>query len=253
VAWILLQSEGEPEVAGTASAPAEGTWILLGDLTAALYQAGYIGELLANGRPPERIVGAGFGAINAILASPGRADLFTRGWERLRSRHFIMTAALEATSGLAARFSSQDSIVQAAKYAAAFVDTDTRAEVLLVSGERFIACTPDEGSRAIDLLGPALRRTDVEPDTVSAAINAAGQSRGQTLVWGPDQWTASSPLVHKAIEDAAASATTVGFVEADPQSPASLIELLLPGSGAVERTMARGRAAAHKQLASSAA
>ena len=248
MAWILLQSESE--AADTTSAPAEGTWILLGDLTAALYQAGYIGELLANGRPPALIVGAGFGAINALFASSGRSDLFTRGWERLRSRHFIMAAALEATSGLAARFSSQDSLVQAAKYAAAFVDV--HAEVLLVSGERFIACTPDEGSRAIDLLGPALRRTDVEPDTVSAAINAAGEFGEPALVWGPDPWTASSPLVHKAIEDAAASTTTVGFVESDPQTPASLIELLLPGSGAVERTMARGRAAARAYLASRA-
>ena len=231
----------------TTSRPSQA-WVLLGDLWSALSQAGYIKELLASGYAPSVLVGAGVGAINALLAASADAHAFTKAWEQLRGRRFVIAAALDEAGGLAARFAPPGAMLCAARDTAARVSPQTL--VVLASGERFLLTDSMEGSRSLDLLEGALRRTDVEPNTIAAAISAAvAQCDSEVLVWGADQWAASSPLVLKAREDAASAGVAIRFVEPDTAGRPSLLELLLPGSGAVERSMARGAQAARKYLA----
>ena len=247
--WLLIQNSS-PKPAKAAEPPASPSgeiWVFLGGLNAALYQSGYISEMLAAGRRPALLVGAGFGAVNAILASTWAASSFTAGWERLRGRHFVMSAALDEAGGLPSRFGTQEAISSAAKHAVGFVTS--HADVKLVTGERFLACGTAEGSRIIDLLGPALRRTDVEPDTIAAAVTAAAAGPGTDVtVWGADEWTASSPLVLKALDEAGKGGTRVIFARHYCGPEPTLLEMLLPGSGAVERLTERGRSAAIEDL-----
>ncbi len=206
--------------------------------------------MLAHGHVPDVLVGAGYGAVNAVLAASANADRFVRGWERLRARRFIMAAALDDAGGLAARLAPGEGLDATVRRAAASADLKTIT--LLAVGERFIALDSKEGARAADLLPGALRRTDVEPDTISAGIHAAVEAmpacpddRATTVtVWGADQWAASSPLVLKAISDAAKAGAAVRFIHADTLPAPSMLELILPGAGTVDRAIKRGSEAA---------
>jgi len=80
----------------------DSIWVMVGGLASALQQAGVAAALLETTARPRCIFAAGFSVANALLVADGDPARFERGWEQLRARRFIATAALGSYRLLAA-------------------------------------------------------------------------------------------------------------------------------------------------------
>jgi hypothetical protein len=236
-------------------------WVMVGGLASALQQAGVAAVLLETSSRPRCIFAAGFSVANALLAAEGDPAHFERGWEHLRARRFVATAALGSYRLLAAADGFLDEL--STKLAtlsgpatsghrgstSANGNRPERSAVRVAGEDGFVALPPDPiapGWRSA--VKSALRRSRTSAPLVAAAIREAASVAPHILVLGVDRPLQTHPDVDAARRLAHSAGAEVDFVTTPPEDAPGLLDYLLPGSGAPERLVTGGRAAAEAWL-----
>lgn len=260
MAWTLLRA-GLPDESPTRAAepklrpdgtvtPRRGTdaWILSGGLVRTLEQAGLVEQLLTAGLAPAVVYGWGLATCNAVLACTGDARALRRGWEELRARRFVAVAALRRIPWL--RALTHEQRVGPALHAR-LENTQPGVRLLLHVEGRFL---PIGDGTLASVLDAATRDDSRQPATLATAITTAvTDSVERILVLGRHEREGSVEDLSSAVAAARSAGVEVCFVppvgDADSED-APLIDLLLPGSGRVERLFEAGRRAAVRWTAS---
>jgi hypothetical protein len=231
---------------------------MVGGLAGALQQAGVAALLLETTARPRCIFAAGFSVANALLVADGDSARFERGWEQLRARRFIATAALGSYRLLAATDGFLDDLSTKLADLGAVGTSETRPEeessAIHVAGEDGFVALPFKptapGWRAA--IKAALRRSKASAPLVAAAIREASSVAPRILVLGVDRPLQTHPDVDAARRLALSAGAVVDFVTTPPEDAPGLLDYLLPGSGAPERLVSGGRAAAESWLRATA-
>ncbi len=230
---------------------------MVGGLAGALQQAGVAALLLETIARPRCIFAAGFSVANALLVADGDSARFERGWEQLRARRFIATAALGSYRLLAAADGFLDDLSTKLADLGAVGMSGTRPEessAIHVTGEDgFVALPPEPtapGWRAA--IKATLRCSKASAPLVASAIREASSVAPRILILGVDRPLQTHPDVDAARRLALSAGAVVDFVTTPPEDAPGLLDYLLPGSGAPERLVSGGRAAAESWLRATA-
>jgi hypothetical protein len=244
VAWSLLRDVSEdasisPRLLGERTA-----WILLGDLQDALFQAGCIARILVRDTKPAFLLGAGIASINAVLASTASATAFERAWERLRARRFVAAAALPDTELLAGWLRTRELVASGLRHMLSSIEVSV--PVFLASGTRFIEGDSDNAPLLSRQLVAAVSSANElgSAHVASAVREAIAHGAHRILLFGASNDEIGLGAARAAFDEAEAYGIVVEVVLTEHCPKPSLLELLLPGSGAVERVMAAGARAA---------
>ena len=230
----------------------DATWVMVGGLAAALQQAGIVSLLLDRAPRPRCIFAAGVSVANAVLAAGGDHGHFERGWEQLRARRFVVTAALRGYRLLAAG----DGLLE--ELAGKLSELG-----LAMSNGRAIEETPvhvatDDGFGVLPAehrttewraaVKATLRHGEASAPLVANALREAASEAPRVLVLGTDRTLQAHPDVESACRAADARGVRVEFLTASTDALPSLVQYALPGSGAAERLVMSGRVAAEAWL-----
>ncbi len=215
------------------------TWIFAGGLVRALEQTGMVEGLLASGSRPSIVYGWGLATAPAILCSLGDPLEVRRSFERLRGQRLIAAAVLSRNRWVRCPVplprvgESLHSVLHEAA---------PEIELLLDVEGRFL---PIAVGTLASVLDSASRVDSREERTLARAISGAAERGSLTvLVLGRHEAECSGPQVTAAVETVRAAGGAVHFVPpvGSAKSPSAL-ELLLPGSGRVDRLVNCGREA----------
>lgn len=249
--WMLLR---EPDL-GTRDAGdsvSDRAWVLVGGLEEALQQSGIVSGLLDRTAPPALIVCAGFSSVNALLAAAGDKASFWRGWEQLREKRLLVTSALCTNRLLGSVNGLFEPLSRglAASMQTPGVRPGVRTKVFIAVNDGFVRLhgdvTPGEWHAAIR---GSLRQTPrASPALVAAAIREAAGLADDVLVVGVERTTQTHPDVETTRRAADASGTAVAFVTMPSPGRPSLLQYLLPGSGAAERLQREGLSTVERWL-----
>lgn len=235
----------------------DSVWVMVGGLASALQQAGVAAVLLETSARPRCIFAGGFSIANALLAADGEPAHFERGWEQLRARRFVATAALGSYRLLAAADGFFDELTTKLALLAGLglpvhggptSANGARPErsTVRVAGDEGFVVLPTEptapGWRSA--VKSALRRSKASAPLVAAAIREAATVAPRILVLGVDRPLQTHPDVDAARRLALSAGAEVDFVTTPPEDAPGLLDYLLPGSGAPERLVSGGRSAA---------
>jgi hypothetical protein len=236
----------------SSSASDKPAWILVGGLEQALQQSGIVAALFERGIIAGHVIGSGYACVNAILAATGDSATFVRGWERLRQRHFLPRAAFCAGRFLGTVNGLVDALAGdiAEALPATNGATSEAAHVLVTLDDGFVALPPDASSSEWrSAVKQTLRKAGVaSPALVAAAIREAAGLSGHVVVIGIERTAQAHPDVEAASRSARAVGASVAFIAAVAPRKISLIEYLLPGSGAPERLQREGFTSAARWL-----
>jgi hypothetical protein len=233
--------------------------VLVGPLESALFQAGAVDVLLGVLPRPATVYAAGFSVTIALLLADSRdAARFRQRWEALRASHLLSIAACARSPYLRPFVGGADSLA-------------TRLDSL---AWRLKALGMDRGSRpaeppvSIHVMGAAGFETLEAGDDPSHRRSLLGQ----TLAWDAHEQEAAGLAIERASADENREVIVVGAPaeEIEPagrepsdrpgrRQPVSLLarpsaaavglgEVLIAGSGAVERRIREGRIAADRWL-----
>jgi hypothetical protein len=238
------QGPDEPEIPEAREEPApvpygNETWIFAGGLVRALEQTGMVEGLLASGSRPSIVYGWGLATAPAILCSLGDPLEVRRSFERLRGQRLITAAVLSRNRWVRCPvpLPRVGESLHAVLHEAA-----PEIELLLDVEGRFL---PIAVGTLASVLDSASRVDSREERTLARAISGAAERGSLTvLVLGRHEAECSGPQVTAAIETVRAAGGAVHFVPpvGSAKSP-SVLELLLPGSGRVDRLVNCGREA----------
>ena len=243
----------EPPRAPAKTEPALGdaAWIVVGDLAAALQQSGIVAALLAVEPRPRWIFASGLSVANALLAARGGATRFERGWEELRARRFVPQSALGSYRLLVAAEGFLDEVSRKVGELGHASSNGKPVEVsaIHVAGDEGFLPLPSEPSAPgwRSAVKTAFRQSGSAP-LLAAALRSAAQLAPRVIVLGADRPLQTHPDVDAARRLAAAAGIEVEFVTSSAIETPSLLEFLLPGSGAAERLVSSGRAAGEAWL-----
>lgn len=227
----------EPET--TPDIDRDEAWILAGGLVRALEQTGMVEGLLASGARPSLVYGWGLATAPAILCSLGDPRELRRSFERLRGQRLVAAAILSRNRWVKCPANLPrvgDSLHTVLHDAAPEID------LLLDVEGRFL---PIAVGTLASVLDSASRVDSREERTLARAISgAADRGRMTILVLGRHEAECSGPEVTAAVEAVRAAGGAVHFVPpvGSARSP-GVFELLLPGSGRVDRLVNCGREA----------
>lgn len=262
MAWTLL-SAAWPDSAPTPSEPtapvedartpssaraptaAREAWILAGGLVRTLEQAGMVERLLAGGHRPIAVYGWGVGAAGAVVAAGADPRRLRRAWEDLRSNRFILQAALRRVHGLAL-LSRRASIGSTLRTHLENAHPEVRL-ILDVEGRLL----PIADGTLASVLEAATRTDSRDPSLLATAVSdAAASGYERVLVLARHEREATQSEILAAIVDARDGGVEVSFVPpVGDGTDTCLLELVLPGTGKVERLVEAGRRAATRWLA----
>lgn len=256
--WMLLSppfhtddSRGAEGGAPSAqSSHGDEAWIMVGALDRALLQAGIISRLLATGPPPVAVIASGFALANALLIFGGRRDGFERRWEQLRASRFLASAAVGGVRVLGALNGIFDELSQLlADIAQSRTRTHAGPVILTATQEGFTPLPYDSTTSSWRAaVKQSLRYTSESAPLVAGAIREAATRATHVLVLGSERTMQSHPDVDTAVHAATVDGACVTFLTATAPRRTGLLDYLMPGSGAPERLMREGRAAADRWL-----
>jgi hypothetical protein len=229
----------------------DAAWVMVGDLAGALQQAGIVSALLAVEPRPRCIVASGLSVANALLAARGGARRFERGWEELRSRRFVPQSALGSYRLLVAAEGFLDEVARKVGelgYAASNGRPAEASQILVASDEGFNALPSEPNVSGWRSAVKSAFRQPVSAPVLAAALRTASQLATRVIVLGADRPLQTHPDVDAARRLAAAGGIDVEFVTAATIEAPTLLEFILPGSGAAERLVSSGRSAAEVWL-----
>lgn len=263
MAWTLLSAAdgGAESRLPQAIAGSTNAWVLVGPLESALFQVGAVDVLLGALPPPAAVYAAGFSAAIALLLADSRdAMRFRQNWEALRASHLLSIAVVARTPFLRP----------------------------LLGGPNLLASRLDSLAFRLKALGTDRNARSVEPQIAIELMAAAGfetlEARhdpmhrssllSQTLAWGSAAQEAVGLAIERASSDHDGEIIVIGApveeieaVEREPLDPRQdrralsllprgslpalrLAEVMIAGSGAVERRIQEGRSAAQRWLGS---
>lgn len=239
----------------------DSVWVTVGGLASALQQSGVAAVLLESAARPRCIFAAGLSVANALLAADGEPAHFERGWEQLRARRFVATAALGSYRLLAAADGFLDELTTKLALLAG-LGLPLHGGPVSANGARpersAVRVAGDEGfvELPIEPTAPgwrsavksALRRSKTSAPLVAAAIREAATVAPRILILGVDRPLQTHPDVDAARRLALSAGAEADFVTVPPEDAPSLLDYLLPGSGAPERLVSGGRTAAEAWL-----
>ena len=237
----------------TASPVGDVAWVLVGDLAATLQQSGIVAALLAVEPRPRWIIASGLSVANALLAARGGATRFERGWEELRARRFIPQSALGSYRLLVAAEGFLDDVsrkIGELGHASSNGSPVEVSEIYVAGEEGFLPLSSEPNAPGWrSAVKTAFRQSGSAP-VLAAAVRAASKLAPSILVLGADRQAQAHPDVDTARRVAAAAGVNVQFVTSSTVEAPSLLEFLLPGSGAAERLVSSGRSAGEAWLRS---
>jgi hypothetical protein len=236
--------------AASAATAARDAWILFGDVERALLQAGMLDVLIGVLPEPSRIYASGIAVANALLAVSGERDGIMRGWESLRSAHFLIPAALMRVPTLAhstALASQLESILSRTILKAGL--PSRRPALLAVTSNGFEQPAGPSGVLLTARLRETLSRDDNVADSIATTISvAAGTGVERIYVFGLDPRLRGHPLVAAAMRAVSAAPPDLTFIGMDSSDTPGALSYLLPGSGGPDRLVRDGRLAARRWL-----
>ncbi len=238
--------ESEEQPASTAKQPCLA-WIMHGDISRALYQAGLAEVLLEKFGPPAVVYSGGTSILNALMLANGRSEELTRGWEKLRAQHILFDTALEHAPLLAPRGREASRLVGFVENALDYRDTDQPlVELQMFCGEHYSALpsgSAQPGSMRVATVSLTEQNSGALP--WERAIRHLLASRvDRVLLLGVDDAVSRSLELEQAIRTASERNIKVSVIGFDSGERPGLLDYLLPGSGSPERLMRDGREAA---------
>ncbi|GEM_PF-2366175 len=238
--------ESEEQPASTAKQPCLA-WIMHGDISRALYQAGLAEVLLDKFGPPAVVYSGGTSTLNALMLVNGSGEELARGWEKLRAQHILFDTALEHAPLLAPRGRETSRLVGFVENALSYGDTDQpRVELQMFCGEHYSALPggrAQPGSMRVATASLTEQNSGAWP--WERAIRHLLASRvDRVLLLGVDDAVSRSLELEQAMRTASERNIKVSVIGFDSGEKPGLLDYLLPGSGSPERLMRDGREAA---------
>ncbi len=233
--------------------------MLEGSIEPALFQIGAIETLLANAPAPAVVYAAGFSTVaGLLLSSGGGVTAMRRRWEALRARHLLFSAALGrvpvlgstlgATALMTRQLTGLSDVLHLPGSANGAVPGVTPVAIELMGAAGFEEVVPATATVSRNsLLAQALTWVDAGGESVALAIERAAR-RGVTeiVVIGPDEGAAA--VAQAAAHQMSDTTCRISILPWPAREPLGLLDVLLPGSGAVERRILEGQRAAHHWL-----
>jgi hypothetical protein len=228
-------------------------WLLLGDLDAALFQAGFVDVVIERLPRPRTIFAGGFGALNGVLALDARALAFRIGWERARASHLLGAAALERSPLLRLRRNGRSPLAQSllGPVDGAHVRTGDATSLHVLTAAGFADFEVGSPAVTTTLVSQSLRR---RPDAaaLAAAIDASvALGVDRIIAFGVDERFIGARDVGRAVEDARSARIEVLVLAMSVAERPGMLGYLLPGLGRADRLIEAGRASARRWLSES--
>jgi len=222
-------------------------WIMHGDISRALYQAGLAEVLLEKIGPPAVVYSGGTSTLNALMLANGSSEELARGWEKLRAQHILFDTALEHAPLLAPRGRETSRLVGFVENALGYGDTDQPlVELQMFCGEHYSALpggSAQPGSMGVATASLTEQNSGAWP--WERAIRHLLASRVErVLLLGVDDAVSRSLELEQAMHTASERNIKVSVIGFDSGERPGLLDYLLPGSGSPERLMRDGREAA---------
>jgi hypothetical protein len=265
VPWMLLTPPREQVRAGVAGAPTRaeplrargrGTaWIVLGDLDAALFQAGFIDVAIERMRRPRVIFAGGVAALNGVLALDGRGLAFRIGWERARASHLLEAAALDRSPLPRLRPNGRSpraySILASVERPGAGTSSPDGTRLRLLTAGGYVDLDAGSPVATTALVSESLSQHPGAAAMAAAIDACVALDFDRVIAFGVDERLIGAREVARAIEDAHGSGMEVSTLAMSAGERPGLLGYLLPGLGRADRLMESGRAAARKWLSQS--
>jgi len=238
--------ETEEQPVSTAKQPCLA-WIMHGDISRALYQAGLAEVLLEKFGPPAVVYSGGTSTLNALMLANGSGEELARGWEKLRAQHILFDTALEHARLLAPRGRETSRLVGFVENSLGYGNTDQQlVELQMFCGEHYSALpggSAQPGSMGVATASLTEQNGGAWP-WERAIRHLLASSVDRVLLLGVDDAVSQSLELEQAMHTASERNIKVSVIGFDSGERPGLLDYLLPGSGSPERLMRDGREAA---------
>src|SRR5688572_6826 len=225
-------------------------WILIGDLDAALFQAGVLSIWLEATTAPRALFGGAMSALNAVFAHRGDPLAFRIAWERVRAAHVLADAAVARLPLLrAARNGNSLDIGRLLARGPGSHAGTPGIELHLLVADGFVDATATREPVLAGLVDESLHER-ATPDAWANALDAAvvaGATR--VLVPGIEEAAIADRAVGRALQNAKSQDVEVSFLTLATRQRPGVIGYVLPGLGRADRLWNEGRKIAMRWLA----
>jgi hypothetical protein len=213
-------------------------------------QAGMLAVLIGVLPKPSYIYASGVSVTNALLALSGNPGSIVRGWESLRSAHFLAPAGLLRVPTL--RWTQALTSQLARTVIETLVKNGLPSEkpvLLTVTANGLESAAGPSGELRTARLRETLARDDDTPAAIASTITAAtGAGVERIYLFGLDPRLRGHPMVTAAANAVSGTAPDLQFLAANSGDTPGALSYLLPGSGGPDRLIRDGRIAAQSWL-----